>query len=102
MAGNSVRVNTEQVGQIATNLETLNGRLREELENSKQVVNDLRSIWEGEAAEATISSYNEFANKYFESYEDVIKQYVTFLRQNVESGYFDTETANVNLADAFK
>lgn len=102
MAGNSVRINTDQVGQIATNLETLNGRLSEELANAKSTIDQLANIWEGEAAQSTISSFDEFANKYFKQYEDVIRQYVQFLRTNVESGYFETETANINLADAFK
>lgn len=102
MAGNSIRVNTDQVAQIATNIENLNKRLTEELTNSKAIIDNLANIWQGEAAEATISSFDEFAAKYFQNYEDVITQYVQFLRTNVESGYFDTETANISLADAFK
>lgn len=102
MAGNSIRVNTDQVAQIATNLENLNKRLTEELISSKNTIDSLASIWEGEAAQATISSFDEFANKYFQNYEDIITQYVSFLRTNVEQGYFETETANIGLADAFK
>lgn len=102
MAGNSVRVNTDQVAQIATNLENLNKRLTEELTNSKTTVDQLANVWEGEAAQATISSFDEFAAKYFQNYEDIITQYVQFLRTNVEQGYFDTETQNIGLADAFK
>lgn len=102
MAGNSIRVNTDQVAQIATNLENLNARLTEELQSSKATIDQLANIWEGEAAQATISSFDEFAAKYFQNYEDIIKQYVQFLRTNVEQGYFDTETQNIGLADAFK
>lgn len=102
MAGNSIRVNTDQVAQIASNIETLNKRLSEELTNSKQTVDNLANVWEGEASRATISSFDEFAAKYFQNYEDVITQYVQFLRTNIEQGYFDTETQNIGLADAFK
>lgn len=102
MAGNSIRVNTDQVAQIASNLESLNKRLTDELNNSKATVDQLANIWEGEAAQATISAFDEFAAKYFQNYEDVITQYVQFLRTNVDAGYFETETANVGLADAFK
>ena len=102
MAGNSIRVNTDQVAQIATNIENLNKRLTEELTNSKATVDQLANVWEGEAAQATISSFDEFAAKYFQNYEDVITQYVQFLRTNIEQGYFDTETQNIGLADAFK
>ena len=102
MAGNSIRVNTDHVAQIASNIENLNKRLSEELANSKATVEQLANVWEGEAAQATISGFNEFAAKYFQNYEDVLTQYVQFLRNNVEQGYFDTETQNIGLADAFK
>ena len=102
MAGNSIRVNTDQVAQIASNIEGLNKRLTEELNDSKATIDQLANVWEGEAAQATISSFDEFATKYFQNYEDVITQYVQFLRTNIEQGYFDTETQNVALADAFK
>lgn len=101
MAG-QIRVNTDQVAQIATSLETLNKRLSEELTTSKATIDGLASTWEGEAAQETIASFGEFATKYFQNYEDVITQYVKFLRTNVEQGYFETETANASLADAFK
>lgn len=102
MAGNSIRVNTDQVAQIATNLEKLNKQLTEELTNSKAALDQLSNVWEGEAAQATISAFDEFAAKYFQNYEDIVTQYVQFLRTNVEQGYFDTETQNIGLADAFK
>lgn len=102
MAGNNVRVNTDQVASIATNIENLNKQLTTELTNSKATIDNLSNIWQGEAAEATIAAYDEFAAKYFQNYEDVITQYVQFLRTNVEQGYFDTETQNISLADAFK
>lgn len=102
MAGNSIRVNTDQVAQIASNIENLNKRLTEELANSKATIDQLANVWEGEAAQSTISSFDDFAAKYFQNYEDVITQYVQFLRTNIEQGYFDTETQNIGLADAFK
>lgn len=102
MAGNSIRINTEQVNSIATDLENLNVQLEETLNNSKTTIDNLQNVWSGEAAQATISSYDEFAGKYFQNYKDIIQQYVTFLRQNVAAGYFETESANIGLADAFK
>ena len=102
MAGNSIRVSTDQVAQIATNIENLNNRLTEELNNSKATIDQLANIWSGEASEATISAFDEFANRFFKNYEDVITQYVQYLRTCVEQGYFETETANISLADAFK
>ena len=102
MAGNSITVNTDQVEQIASDLEGLNLRLSETLTTSKQTIDNLANIWQGEAANATIDAFKEFSAKYFKSYEDIITQYVKFLRTNIANGYFDTETANIGLADAFK
>ena len=101
MAG-QIRVNTNQVAQIATSLENLNKRLRTELDTSQTTIKNLSSTWEGEASQATISAFDAFAAKYFQNYEDVINNYVKFLRTNVDAGYFETETANTNLSDAFK
>ncbi|MCQ2495541.1 MAG: WXG100 family type VII secretion target [Lachnospiraceae bacterium] len=102
MAGNSITVNTDQVEAIAAKLDDLNAQLREQLEEGRNTINNLENIWTGEASQATVSSFGQFANNYFQNYEDVIKQYTDFLRQAVAQGYFDTETANINLADAFK
>lgn len=99
MAGNSIRINTDQVAQIASNIEGLNKRLTEELTNSKITIDQLANVWEGEDAQATISSFDEFAAKYFQNYEDVITQYVQFLRTNIDAGYLETETANIGLTD---
>ena len=102
MAGNLVRVSTDQVAQIASGIEALNKKLTAELNSSRSTVQGLSAVWEGEAASATISAFNEFAAKYFQKYEDVITQYVVFLRQNVDRGYFETETANTKLSDQYR
>ena len=101
MAGNSMRISTDQVAQIATNLENLNKRLTEELTSSKATIDQLANIWTGEASQATISSFDEFAAKYFQNYEDIITQYVKFLR-TVAQEYEVVENQNISLADAFK
>ena len=102
MAGNFVRVDTDQVAQIANNLEKLNKDLSTTLTDSKKTVDNLANIWKGEAASETISAFDSFAAKYFKTYEDIIDQYVKFLRQNVDAGYVQTENTNVNLSGAFK
>jgi WXG100 family type VII secretion target len=101
MAG-QIRVNTDQVAQIASDIDALNKKLDEELKASQSTIKALSSTWEGEASEATISAFDSFANKYFQSYFDIIDGYVKFLRTNVDAGYFDTETSNVSLSDSFK
>lgn len=101
MAG-QILVSTDQVAQIATNIENLNKKLNDELLASQTTIKNLANTWEGEASTATIASFNEFASKYFQNYYDIIDNYVKFLRMNVDAGYVETETTNTNLADAFK
>ena len=101
MAG-QIRVSTAQVGDIAKTIEGLNLRLAEELKTSQKTIQNLSNTWDGEASQATIASFDEFAAKFFQNYQDILNSYVTFLRTNVEQGYFETETANISLADAFK
>lgn len=101
-AGNSIRINTDEVSQVASSIEQTNNKLFDALERGKQEIEKLGNIWSGEAYEATASSFTSFAAKYFQTYKDIIDQYVTFLRKNVEQGNFDTETKNTTLADAFK
>ncbi len=100
MAG-TIKISTDQVELIAATIENLNTKLNETLQESQTTVQSLNSTWTGEAATATISAYNRFADTYFQSYYDVIRSYVTFLRQNVSADYQTTETGNISLAEAF-
>lgn len=102
MAGNSITISAEQVSQIADNMANQNSKLTQVLEETQKTVNNLRGTWSGQAADETISAYNSFAKKYFESYHELIEQYVKFLRINVVQGYTETEAKNVSLADSFK
>ncbi len=97
-----ITVNTDQVSEIASNIESLNKKLTDELNTSRDLFNALGNSWSGEAFEASKSAYNEFATKFFQTYYDVIDNYVKFLRNNVSQGYFDVETVNTNLSEAFK
>lgn len=83
-------------------IENLNGQLKEELNNAKSTIKGLSTSWEGEAANAVISSFDEFSDKYFQSYYDIIDNYVKFLRNTVVQGYETTESTNTSLADQFK
>ena len=98
----AIKVNTDLVVQTAGNIENLNKKLKEQLTECQTTIKNLSNVWEGEAATATISSFDEFAAKYFQNYYDIIDQYVKFLRSEVAEGYNVVETTNTSLADAFK
>ena len=95
-------LDTEQVLSIASQIENDNNQLKELLENTKGTIDSLSSTWTGKAADETRASYEQFANKFFQQYYDVLDQYVKFLRNNVAEQYEKTETVNTQLADAFK
>lgn len=95
-------INTDQVTEIGNAIESLNKKLSDELTASQELFNTLGNSWSGEAYEASKGAYSEFASKYFQTYYDIIDNYVKFLRTNVSQGYFDVETANTSLSDAFK
>lgn len=97
-----IKIDTAQVIAIADSLDGLNTDLQEKLIEAQKAITSLESVWSGEAASATIDSVNSFASEYFQSYKELIDQYVQFLRKNVSEGYTSVETTNTSLADAFK
>lgn len=97
-----IKIDTAQVAAIADSLDGLNNNLQEKLTEAQKAVASLESVWSGEAANATIEAVNSFATDYFQSYKDLIDQYVQFLRKNVAEGYTTVETTNTTLADSFK
>ena len=46
MAGNSIRISTDQVQQIADSIERMNSELAETLAESKASVDGLRNFWQ--------------------------------------------------------
>lgn len=102
MPGTQITLDSEQVLAIASQLENDNHELQQLLNDSKSAIDNLASFWTGQAADETRASYESFANKFFQTYYDVIDQYVKFLRRNVAEQYTQTEQVNTQLADAFK
>jgi len=97
-----ITIDSEQVLGIATQIENDNQQLQQLLNESKATVDSLSSFWTGKASDDTRASYDSFAGKFFQTYYDVLNQYVKFLRANVAAQYEQTEQVNIQLADAFK
>lgn len=95
-------LDTEQVRSIASQIEGDNNSLKEMLNQTKATIDALSQTWTGQAADETRTSYESFANKFFQQYYDVLDQYVKFLRTNVADQYEQTESVNTKLSDAFK
>lgn len=94
-----ITIDSEQVLAIASQIESDNQTLKQLLEDSKATIN--KPNWTGPAAETTRESYESFAGKFFQTYYDVLDQYVKFLRSVAEQ-YSEVETQNIQLADGFK
>jgi len=97
-----ITLDSEQVLGIASQIESDNQQLQQLLNDSKAAIDSLSSVWTGQAADETRASYETFAGKFFQTYFDVLEQYVKFLRTNVAEQYVNTETNNTQLAAAFK
>lgn len=97
-----IRISTEEVNLSASSIEHLNNKLNDKLLESQAAIKALGQTWEGEAYDATLASFNTFAGKYFESYKELIDDYVKFLREKVGEGYFKTEVKNEELASLFQ
>lgn len=98
---NRMTLDTDQVLAIASQIESDNQQLQRLLEDSKTTLDSLSASWTGQASEQTRSAYNSFSTTYFQTYYDVLDQYVKFLRTNVSQQYQEAETVNTQLADAF-
>lgn len=101
MAG-EIRITTEEVELSAATIESLNNKLNDKLLEAQNAVRALGATWQGEAYDSTMASFNNFANKYFESYKELVANYVKFLREKVAQGYFQIEIKNDSLANQFK
>ena len=97
-----IKIDTAQVLEIANKLSGLNDELQTNLKEAQSTITNLETIWQGEAATATIDAVNSFAADYFQNYYDLINQYVEFLKKNVAQGYEETENVNKTLAESFK
>jgi WXG100 family type VII secretion target len=97
-----ITIDSNEVLSIASSIENDNNTLRDLLNESKSAVDNLASMWTGRAADDTRAAYDSFANRFFQQYQDVLTQYVIFLRRNVAEQYTEAENINTQLADAFK
>lgn len=87
----NIGINAATIGDTAGAIRMLNTQLSKSLETSQATMNSLKSVWEGAAAEATFTAYDQFAAKYFDEYYKLIDQYVQFLEKAAAEGWSDTE-----------
>jgi len=87
----TMKISTDQILGFATQIESDNQQLHQLLTDSKSAIDSLASHHTGKAAEETRTSYESFANRFFQTYYDTLNAYVKFLRNDVAPNWVDTE-----------
>lgn len=100
MAG--VKISTDLVATAANKISSLNNEMRNGFPEVQSAINKLNGAWDGAAATAAMNKFNAIKNAYCDARYDVVNNYVTFLRQQIDAGYTQTENVNTSLADQFK
>lgn len=101
MSGNNERISADQVLAIANELDIYNKRLNEITLDGKGFFVALLNHWTGEASQKSFENFSNFADRYKDLHEKTLNSYIDFLKVNVSQGYEETESININLADAY-
>lgn len=98
MAG-EINVSTQKLETGAKDIRTKNEKMRGQLDTIREKMHTLNGSWESEAATATMKKFDAMAEKYFESYSNVLNQYAEAL-ETAASNYETKEntlTSNANM-----
>lgn len=98
----NIVVNSDEVMKIASELENDNKNLKKELTTTSEIMESLKSSWDSSAYRESNKAFQAFEQEYSTNYEKIITDYVTFLRENVSTGYNTAEKANIDLASEYK
>jgi uncharacterized protein YukE len=97
-----IKVDTERVSAAAKQIAQYNRKIRDDFSAVELAMKALANVWDGTASSQAISAFHELKQAYDEPRYEVMNNFVTFLHQQVDPGYTQTETTNVSLADRFK
>lgn len=97
-----IKVDTERVSSAAKQIAQYNRKIREDFSAVEAAMRALNNVWDGTASSQAMSAFHELKHAYDEPRYEVMNNYVTFLHQQVDPGYTQTENTNVSLADRFK
>lgn len=92
-------IDTGVIQSTANQMHALNTKLEDTLFETRAAVNGMSSVWEGAAAEATISAYNAFSEKYFSTYKELIEDYVRFLNNQASGNWEAAESKIAEMAN---
>lgn len=102
MAGNRLKVNTDQVVSTANKIKNINDKINKEFEAVEKAIRTLDNYWESPAASTAIEKFSSIKDSFYDARYAAVNNYVNFLLTQVGEGYVQTEDKNKSLADAFK
>ena len=97
-----LKVNTDLVSTISTNLNVLNTQMNECFSPVASSIQRMDSSWDGSAATKAITKFNEIKNTLIDGRSEVLQGFIQFLYQLVGEGYNIVEDSNISLADTLK
>jgi len=97
-----ISVDTDKVALAAKNISRINNEIRDDFVNVESTMKSLDRDWDSNVSLNAMESFNSIKNAFCDTHYNIMDSYVTFLLQQVDAGYTQTETANTSLSDAFK
>ncbi len=96
----TIKVNSAVMREKATGFRQVAKSIKGFTDEMTNEINGLKSVWEGESAEALVNKFNGLSDD-FQQICDTIDQYATFLDQAAEK-YDNVETSVTQGAEAQK
>lgn len=88
----TIKVDTAAIKDKAQTFRDIESNITGYLQDMKTEIDSLKSVWEGESAETTVSKFETLEQKYEEEIKSTIKQYADYLNSAAES-YDSTENS---------
>lgn len=95
-----IQVTVAQLNDVENQLRKLNQRLKNEIEETDQIVAQLKNEWEGDASDAFQASYKSDSRKLLQAAEG-IDSYIASL-DRIGNKYHVTEARNTQIARSMK
>lgn len=98
----AIQINTASVSTAAEQIDSINKKMRAEMENLDSAIRTLQQHWNGEASNTCANKYEHIRRNFSDARFSVVNGVVSFMRNQVREGYETTETSVSNAASAFK
>lgn len=99
--GTHETIRTDVISNTVTTVRSLKNDVNNKKSSLNSVITTMDRSWNSPAGERAVAKFNSF-NPGMQNYNTIIENYLNFLTIQVEGGYIDTETKNVQLAEQFK